>query len=105
MAEQHNHELCPNTVIIKNLRNEIERLRNESAEIRDKVINNEARTTQIFDILGEIKESVKSIAEELHKLQTRPDPFKDQMYKFGLKLAEWALVGGIIYMATQGGTP
>lgn len=103
--DQHNYELCPNTVKVKNLMAEVVRLRDENAELKEKVTIGGEKTSQIFEILGEIKNSIKDIADVVVLIRTRADPFKDQVYKFGLKIAEWALIGGIIYMATQGKMP
>lgn len=102
---QHDHKLCPNTIMIKNLTTEVERLRDENADLREKAIVGEERTAQIFEILGEIKISIKNIADAVQSIQTRPDPFKNEVYKFGLKLAEWALVGGMLYLSLQGKMP
>lgn len=102
MAEQHNHDLCPNTTVVKNLTAEVERLRDENVLLRDKAIEGEQRTIRIFEILSAIEESVKGINTTITTLMTRPDPFKTELQKLGLRVVELAIMGGIMYMALQG---
>lgn len=50
-------------------------------------------TKMIFDILGELKLSVKSIEKALYE---REDPFKKIVYDFGLFIAKAGITGGVV---------
>lgn len=102
MSEQHDHKLCPNTTVNKNLQIEVDRLREEVIMLRDKAVIGEERSIQMFDILADIKESVKGINDTIRVLMARPDPFKEQIYRLGLRVVELSIMGGVIYMAVQG---
>lgn len=50
-------------------------------------------TKMIFDILGELKLSVKSIEKALYE---REDTFKRAIYDFGMYILKFSLTGGLI---------
>lgn len=55
-------------------------------------------TKMIFDILGELKLSVKSIEKAIYE---REDPFKKAIYDLGIYVLKMAALGGIIIWAAN----
>lgn len=100
--EQHDHSKCPNTATMKDIKSELASLREENTRLREDVAVGRERTSQIFEVLGEIKQSIKDIAEAVQKFQIKPDAFKEQVYRLGLKLAEYGIIAGIIYAVMNG---
>lgn len=103
--ERPDCNMCPNGIYIGQLQDRMEKAEQELADMKYRVTVGEEQTKKIFDLLDRIEKSIERIAVKVEKLERRPDTFKDQVYAFGLKIAEWALVGGMLYMAMQGKTP
>lgn len=60
------------------------------------VARTDEQTKTLFSLLGEIKESVETIVKEMREIRERPDPFKETVYGYSLKVLEKALIGGVI---------
>ena len=61
--------------------------------LENSVTSQAENTKMIFDILGELKLSVKSIEKALYE---REDPFKKIVYDFGLFIAKAGITGGVV---------
>lgn len=81
---------------IARLENELECLKKQMLGMEIAIARGDEQTKTLFTILGEIKDSVEMIALEMREIRERPDPFKETVYGYGLKILEKAIIGGII---------
>lgn len=51
----------------------------------------------LYDAIAEIKECMKSIKDSIDKNASEPDTFKEEIYKIGMDIFKYAMIGGTAY--------
>jgi hypothetical protein len=55
------------------------------------------RIITLYNVVGEIKDYIKTINEKLDKQNEKPDSFKDAAFRLFEKIVEYAILGGLFY--------
>lgn len=88
---------CPyqigNNSRIDKLEKDIDGILGRLRTVETSITEQRRDTKMIFDILAELKLSVKSIEKALYE---REDTFKRAVYDFGMYILKFALTGGLI---------
>lgn len=84
---------------IHRVENEIECLQKQVLGMEIAIARGDEQTKTLFTLLGEIKDSIETIALEMREIREKPDPFKETVYGYGLKIFEKAIIGGLVVYA------
>jgi predicted nucleic acid-binding Zn-ribbon protein len=83
---------------IDSLKKEIANIKDEQQKIQIQQIRDSEKTLTLYNVVGEIKDSLKKIEE---KIDGKKDTFKDTMFKFALEILKYATIGGLLIYFTS----
>lgn len=80
MSEE-NCSNCLQATLVKKLEEKVEKLEDKVSEIETSSVLNEDRTKSLFKMLNEIKDSIKTIANKIDLLESKPGQNWNELVK------------------------
>jgi uncharacterized coiled-coil DUF342 family protein len=95
--------ISQHTKSMSQLEDEVGRMKEKVNDIRLEQIQDRERIKSLYDMLNEIKNSLRDIAQKLESGNKKEDLFKETMVKFAVNILQYGVLGGFLYAAIKFG--